>query len=137
MTAENKKLPFSHWWHLPVFLATAAVFIFLPEIREAFGTGWEVSGLFVFVALQMLIAAGITAAAIWLRNKRSELLDGDAASMLVDDDVYWKNGWYNNPEDRHLFVQDRMNSMNISMNLGRLAGKIMTGIVLGGAAWHS
>lgn len=54
----------------------------------------------------------------------------DAASMrYVDDDVYWKNGWYNNPDDRHILVQDRFNSMNYSFNYGRPAVKVILGVL--------
>ena len=59
----------------------------------------------------------------------------DAASMrYVDDDVYWKNGWYNNPDDRHILVQDRFNSMNYSFNYGRPAVKVILGILAAAVA---
>lgn len=40
-----------------------------------------------------------------------------------DDDEYWKNGWYSNPYDRHLFVEDRMNSSSYSINMAHPAAK--------------
>ena len=45
----------------------------------------------------------------------------------MDDDYYWRNGWYANPEDVRLFVQDRFNSMNYTTNLGRPAGRYLVG----------
>lgn len=44
----------------------------------------------------------------------------------IDDDVYWKNGWYNNPEDSHFLVQDRISSTNYSMNMAKPAAKIIS-----------
>ena len=41
----------------------------------------------------------------------------------IDDDVYWKNGWYSNPNDKRVFVQDWACSANYTVNLGRPAGK--------------
>ena len=43
-----------------------------------------------------------------------------------------KNGWYSNPNDRHLFVQSRMNSTSYSMNMARPAAKwwvAVTGVI--------
>ena len=37
----------------------------------------------------------------------------------VDDDIYWKNGWYNNPRDRRWVVPSRMCSSNYSFNMGK------------------
>lgn len=55
----------------------------------------------------------------------------DTAPMYIDDDYYWRNGWYSNPDDRRLFIQDRYSSMNYTVNLGRTAGKVITGITYG------
>ena len=45
----------------------------------------------------------------------------------MDDDYYWRNGWYDNPGDPRLFVQDRFNSMNYTTNVGKPAGRYMFG----------
>ena len=42
-----------------------------------------------------------------------------------DDDEYWKNGWYNNPDDSHFLVQDRISTTNYSMNMAKPAAKII------------
>ncbi len=39
--------------------------------------------------------------------------------QCMDDDYYWRNGWYDNPGDPRLFVQDRFNSMNYTTNVGK------------------
>ena len=62
-------------------------------------------------------------------RKRQEVLEADTSACYIDDDEYWKYGWYNNPGDRHLFIQDRFNSMNMSMNYGRPAAKVITAVL--------
>lgn len=44
----------------------------------------------------------------------------------MDDDYYWRNGWYNNPVDPRLIVPDRFCGTNFTTNMGRPAGKILT-----------
>ena len=50
----------------------------------------------------------------------------------MDDDDYWKNGWYSNPNDKRLIVQDWACSFNYTTNMARPAGKISfaAGIVI-------
>ena len=36
----------------------------------------------------------------------------------VDDDIYWKNGWYSNPNDKRLIVQDWACSFNYTNEYG-------------------
>lgn len=83
--------------------------------------------LLIFIALQI----GIMGVFIWgifsLRKKREEILGKNKEPVMVDDDVYWKNGWYSNPYDKHLWVQDRICSLNYTTNMAKPAGKILTG----------
>ena len=65
------------------------------------------------------------------KKKKAQILAADDEPMYVDDDYYWRNGWYSNPDDRRLFIQDRYSSMNYTVNLGRTAGKVITGITYG------
>lgn len=58
----------------------------------------------------------------------------DIQLVFRDDDVYWKNGWYSNPNDKRLWVPDRFCSLNYSTNMARPAGKIFTFGILGGVA---
>lgn len=50
----------------------------------------------------------------------------------TDDDVYWKNGWYNNPEDEDLLIEDRLCSTNFSLNMAKTSAKVLTGILVTG-----
>ncbi|CUX41255.1 hypothetical protein [Clostridium sp. C105KSO13] len=60
--------------------------------------------------------------------------EADIEQVYGDDDVYWKNGWYNNPNDKRLWVPDRFCSSNYATNMARPAGKIFTFGLLGGTA---
>ena len=48
---------------------------------------------------------------------------------MPDEDYYWRKGWYENPEDRHFWVQDRYSSTNYSLNIGRKGGKIFLAVI--------
>ena len=91
------------------------------------------TGLIFLAVAALLLPLGLSV------GKRREVLEADTSACCIDDDEYWKKGWYNNPGDRHLLVQDRFNSMNMSMNYGRPAAKVITGVlaavILGGLVW--
>lgn len=62
-----------------------------------------------------------------VRTKKS-MLSIEHPTHMIDDDEFWKNGWYNNPNDKRLFVQNRFCSTNYSLNLGRRAGKVIAAV---------
>lgn len=103
--------------------------LFCPVIRHG---RMDSGSLFLFAILQTAMALSLTAVIVWIRRRRSSLLAQVQSVLLVDDDLYWKNGWYSNPNDPHLFIQDRMNSAQWAVNLGRPAGRILSVGVLGG-----
>ena len=61
-----------------------------------------------------------------LRKKKAQILSADDEPMYVDDDYYWRNGWYDNPADPRFMVPDRFCTTNFTTNMGRPAGKILT-----------
>ena len=67
------------------------------------------------------------AIAMWIKKQKNVLQCEDETPMYMDDDYYWRNGWYDNPGDPRLFVQDRFNSMNYTTNVGKPAGRYMFG----------
>ena len=78
---------------------------------------------FVYALLQL--AAAASALSPWgnaIRKKR-ELLAADEQPVEVDDDEYWKNGWYENPQDPHLLVQNRLCDTNYTFNMARPAAR--------------
>ncbi|MGM0123483.1 hypothetical protein IGI37_000855 [Enterococcus sp. AZ194] len=62
-----------------------------------------------------------------LRNKQDKIIEQTAEYRYSGDDQYWKFGIYINPNDSRLMVADRI-GMNISINLGKKAGKIIMGL---------
>ncbi len=42
----------------------------------------------------------------------------------ADGDEYWKHGWYFNPEDKRLLVEDRKNSTGYAFNMARPASRL-------------
>ena len=83
--------------------------------------------LSVIVAIAMLI---------WIKKQKNILQKEDETPLYMDDDYYWRNGWYANPEDARLFVQDRFNSMNYTTNLGTAAEDILL-VVFVPECWSS
>lgn len=81
------------------------------------------SALFIFQTIPI-----VTIFVIYFRvkKKKAQILAADDAPIYVDDDYYWRNGWYNNPVDPRLIVPDRFCGTNFTTNMGRPAGKILT-----------
>ena len=82
----------------------------------------------VCIVLSMAGGSFILAAIFWMRQKRKEVLKTEEPLNYVDDDVYWKNGWYHNPQDRRFMVPDRMCSTNYSLNMGKSAVRYLAGV---------
>lgn len=61
------------------------------------------------------------------RKKQDQLIAQAKEYRYSDEDHYWKYGLYINPQDKRIMVPDRI-GMNISINLGRPAGKITLGV---------
>lgn len=88
-------------------------------------------GIAWFVIIQSIAAMGILGGFLCLRWKKQDLLKEDVDRIYLDDDVYWKNGWYNNPNSSNMWAQDRMNSMNYTVNMGHPGGKICMALTVG------
>lgn len=84
--------------------------------------------LIICVLLSLAGGGFILAALLWMMKKRRETLKAEEPLSYVDDDIYWKNGWYNNPKDRRWMVQDRMCSSNYSLNMGKPGARYLAGI---------
>lgn len=77
----------------------------------------------IYIALQIIPVFVIVIGIVYMQKRRKEVLSMDVEPIIVDDDEYWKNGWYYNVNDSHLWVQDRMCSTNYSMNMAKSAAK--------------
>ena len=101
---------------------------------------WLTTGdFFVYIALHMTASVFLAGGLCGLLKKKKEIASTDVEMIETDDDLYWKNGWYSNPHDKRLFVQDRMCGMNYSMNMAKTSAKIFTAVisavVIGCAVW--
>lgn len=81
----------------------------------------------IYCTIDLLGAAAVITAAVLIRQRRRDVLSQDMHPLITDDDVYWKNGWYYNPGDRHLFVEDRMCSTSYAINMAHPAAKWWVG----------
>ena len=73
----------------------------------------------IYLVLELIPVAILTAGLLWMTRKRRQLLAGDPVPLVVDDDVYWRKGWYENPNDPRWLVQDRLVPCNCSMNMAK------------------
>lgn len=97
-----------------------------PQAGGLCGGDW-----FVYALLQLV--AAVAAILPWgnVLSKKRELLAADDQPVEVDDDEYWKNGWYENPQDPRLLVQNRLCDTNYTFNMARPAARwINAGITL-------
>lgn len=99
----------------------------------------DVVDTIICVIFSMAGGLFILAAILWMMKKRQELLKTEEPLSYVDDDIYWKNGWYNNPRDRRWVVPDRMCSSNYSFNMGKPGVRYLTGalgsVIVIGVLW--
>lgn len=79
----------------------------------------------IYIVLQLLAACFLMIPLMDIQKKKKMLLQQDTEPIYVDDDEYWKNGWYNNPNDKRIMVQDRMSTANFTFNLGNPIGKVL------------
>lgn len=80
---------------------------------------------FIYIILQLISAFIIIVPVFLIQKRKRELLTIDTAPVYVDDDEYWKKGWYNNPNDKRIMVQDRMSTANYTFNMGNPIAKVL------------
>lgn len=79
----------------------------------------------IYIILQLISAFIILVAILVIQKRKRELLTMDTAPVYVDDDEYWKDGWYNNPNDKRIMVQDRMSTGNFTFNMGNPIARVL------------
>ena len=102
------------------FNAAAYLSVILSMNDEA----WISSGAYiVYVVLEGIPIVFFLLGFLYIHRRKEGLLAQNTAPLYTDDDIYWKNGWYSNPSDKRVFVQDWACSWNYTVNLARPAGK--------------
>ena len=86
----------------------------------------------VYIVLESIPIFVFVTGAFYQYRKRARILKNNKMPLYVDDDIYWKNGWYSNPNDKRLIVQDWACSFNYTTNMAHPAGKIslVAGVVI-------
>ena len=79
---------------------------------------------FIYIGLQMIPAIVLIVGIIYIMKKKQSVLSMDSEPITVDDDEYWKYGWYSNPNDSSFMVPDRLCSTNYSVNMAKPSAKI-------------
>lgn len=72
-----------------------------------------------------------------VEEKQRQAGGAETQEVLVDGDYYWRKGWYCNPQDRRLWIQDRIFETNYGINMGHPAAKKIcaaAGVLLLGTA---
>ena len=82
----------------------AAYLVVVSGIDE---TGWISTGVLVIYSIMEAIPGFfLIGGFFYMRSRKEKLLQKNVRPLYIDDDVYWKNGWYSNPNDKRLMVQD-------------------------------
>lgn len=84
----------------------------------------------LYTVLQLIGSAVFLFPVLRMQSKKNEILENDSEEIYVDDDEYWKDGNYNNPDDRRILVPGRVSTASYTFNMGRPAGKIIYGGIL-------
>ena len=87
------------------------------------------SGIYAYSAIQFFSAVGLLTPLLLGQKRKQELLSSDPAPLIVDDDEYWKTGFYYNPSDHKTFVPDRMQGSNYTLNYAKKGAWIFSGSV--------
>lgn len=68
------------------------------------------------------------------QTRRIRILDGANEKQekmeFVDDDVYWLNGWYSNPNDKRTLVESKFCSINMEFNMAKPGVRVLVGALL-------
>ncbi len=87
----------------------------------------------VTIWLMLILIVGFSFLLVWylirVRKKQDALLNQVTDYRYQGEDQYWRFGVYINPDDHRLMLPDRI-GINLTMNLGRPAGKIFMGAIV-------
>ena len=98
---------------------------YLVVVSGIDGDGWISTGvLVVYCIMETMPGFFLIGGFFYMRSRKEKLLQKNDRPLYIDDDVYWKNGWYSNPNDKRLMVQDWACSWNYTTNMAKPAGKI-------------
>src|SRR3712207_503728 len=81
----------------------------------------------IFIYIFILLVSTMVSMYIlfMISDKREDLLRGAKNIEYVDDDYYWRKGYYFNPDSKKLMVQNRISSTNFSFNMAKRSAKLI------------
>ena len=116
-----------YWSQMFFFYSLCNSLAFISEIFFlANDLEWYWWSHLLFFIFQTIPIVAVFVMYFRLKKKKAQILAADDEPMYVDDDYYWRNGWYDNPADPLFMVPDRFCGTNFTTNMGRPAGKILT-----------
>ena len=75
----------------------------------------------MYIFIQLIAVLGFIVPIYMGLNRKKELLSANTSPIDVDDDEYWKTGYYYNPDDKHILIENRMQSGNYTFNYAKKA----------------
>ena len=104
-------------------LLNAAAYLFAAGYMDA--GAWIPAWVYVvYIILDSAPVVFLIAGMFYVRYKKGLMLAGNKNPLYIDDDVYWKNGWYSNHHDKRLIVQDWVCPWNYTTNMAKPVGKL-------------
>lgn len=65
-----------------------------------------------------------------VNTKKNDILSQAKNIEYMDDDYYWRKGWYSNPNDKRLLVPSRLNSMNQEFNMAKKSAIVINAVLI-------
>jgi hypothetical protein len=97
-------------------------------ISEAIAETVVTSSVFVYIFIELLAAFAVIIPLVYIKSTMNESLSATDIEF-IDDDEYWKYGFYYNPDDSRTLVPNRMQSASHSFNYARTSSKIISGFL--------
>ena len=85
------------------------------------------------VWLPLLIFVPIFTTHSKIKTTRNNLIKNQDSNVLTDDDIHWRGGFYNNPDDTGWFAEKRF-GIGMTLNMGKKGAKGLLYGTLGGTA---
>ena len=88
------------------------------------GNGWISTGvLVIYCIMETIPGVFLIGGFFYMRSRKEKLLQKNDRPLYIDDDVYWKNGWYSNPNDKRLMVSGLGVLMELHDKYGETCGE--------------
>ena len=129
-----------HWWNLAISIAICLLGFVSTEISVIAWIVWMT--LYIIGCWLLLVKIYRTMYRLKVENNwydeqtrkiriktnvKSAEQTGQQETEIVDDDVYWLNGWYSNPNDKRTLVESKFCNANMEFNLGKPGVKVLVG----------